>query len=261
VSLGKIIRQRREERKLTQDQVAERVGISKPYLSGIETDRVKNPPSDGVLERLEQALGFGDDDLRKMAHLARTPPDVRQENERLAAEVEKLRAMISRASAAGGGEAVLAEIAGRLKAMTAAAGAPPTISAGRAVPIINRVAAGYPHHFTDLDYPPSIADQYVRCPDVHDPQAFAARVVGDSMSPKYRPGDLVIFAPNAPVRDGDDCFVRFASDHSTTFKRFGAADGGRVRLEPLNDAYEAEEYGREDIDGLWPAVMRVEALR
>jgi len=258
VSIGKIIRQRREERKLTQDQVADRVGISKPYLSGIETDRVKNPPSDGVLERLEQALGFGDDDLRKMAHLARTPPDVRQENERLAAEVEKLRAMIQQAGAAGGGEA-LAEIAERLKA--GAAVAPRAISAGRPVPIINRVAAGYPHHFTDLDYPPSIADEYVRCPDVHDPQAFAARVVGDSMAPKYRAGDLVIFAPNAPVRDGDDCFVRFAADNSTTFKRFRAADAGRIRLEPLNDAYEADEYGREDIDGLWPAVMRVTPTR
>ena len=137
----------------------------------------------------------------------------------------------------------------------------PPIPAGRAVPIINRVAAGYPEHFTDLDYPPSVADEYVRCPGVDDPQAFAARVVGDSMAPKYREGDVVVFAPNAPVRDGDDCFVRFAEDNSTTFKRFFLQADGRIRLEPLNRDYPVEIYDPQEITGLWPAVMRVEMLR
>ncbi|MHC4718099.1 MAG: S24 family peptidase, partial [Planctomycetota bacterium] len=67
------------------------------------------------------------------------------------------------------------------------------IPPGRAIPIINSVAAGYPYQFTDLDYPPSVADDYVHCPDVNDPHAFAARVVGDSMEPRYSEGDLVVF--------------------------------------------------------------------
>ncbi len=135
------------------------------------------------------------------------------------------------------------------------------IAAGGIIPIINRVAAGYPEHFTDLDYPPSVADEYVRCPGVDDPQAFAARVVGDSMAPKYKEGDVVVFAPNAPVRNGDDCFVRFAEDNSTTFKRFSLQGDGRIRLEPLNRAYPVGVYDPEEINGLWPAVMRVEKLR
>ena len=81
MSLGEVIRQRREELSLTQDQVALRVGISKPYLSNIETERVKNPPSDPVIDRLEQALQFGQGELRRIAHLVRTPLDVRQEHE------------------------------------------------------------------------------------------------------------------------------------------------------------------------------------
>ena len=76
------------------------------------------------------------------------------------------------------------------------------------IPIINQVPAGYPKDFTDLDYPPSVADEYVRCPDTNDPQAFAARVVGDSMEPDYRQGDIVLFAPNTPAENGQDCFVR-----------------------------------------------------
>ena len=135
------------------------------------------------------------------------------------------------------------------------------VPAGRAVPVINCVAAGYPTDFTDLDYPPSIADEYVLCPDVHDGQAFGARVVGDSMEPRYRQGDLVIFLPNTVPRDGDDCFVRFGRDNSTTFKRFSVEPDGRIRLAPLNGKYPVEVHRREEITGLWPAVMRIEQLR
>jgi len=133
--------------------------------------------------------------------------------------------------------------------------------AGRAVPVINQVAAGYPTDFTDLDYPPSIADEYVFCPEVSDPEAFSARVVGDSMKPRYREGDLLVFSPNSEPRDGDDCFVRFARDNSTTFKRFSMDPDGRIRLTPRNRHYPVEVYERDEITGLWPAVMRIERLR
>ena len=263
MSLGELIRKRREEKQLTQDQVAVRTGISKPYLSNIETDRIKNPPSDGVLERLEEKLEFPAGQLRKLAHLARTPMDVRAEHESLTTEVEKLRSVLKQLLAGrrkpSGDDAKLNAIARRLK--SAKSNVSGMLSAGRAVPIINKVSAGYPHHFTDLDYPTSVADEYIRCPDVHDPQAFAAHVVGDSMEPNYAEGDLVIFSPNAQVRSGDDCFVRFASDSSTTFKRFYSDKGGRIRLQPLNDKYPTEMYDREEIDGLWPAIMRIERIR
>ena len=44
------------------------------------------------------------------------------------------------------------------------------------------------------DYPVGIADDYVRCPDLHDANAFAVRVVGDSMEPRFHEGDIVIFS-------------------------------------------------------------------
>ncbi len=263
MSLGELIRNRREEKQLTQDQVAARAGISKPYLSNIETDRIKNPPSDGVLDRLEEELKFPAGQLRKLAHLARTPMDIRAEHESLTAEVEKLRSILKQLLAGkrkpAKGAAKLNAIARRLKSPKSNVSG--MLSAGKAVPIINKVSAGYPHHFTDLDYPPSVADEYVRCPDVHDAQAFAAHIVGDSMEPNYTEGDLVIFSPNAQVRSGDDCFVRFTKDNSTTFKRFYSDKGGRIRLQPLNDKYPAEIYDRDDINGLWPAVMRIERIR
>ena len=52
MSLGQIIRNKREELDLTLDEVSNKVGYSKPYLSTIETGKVKNPPSDDLLTRL-----------------------------------------------------------------------------------------------------------------------------------------------------------------------------------------------------------------
>ncbi len=126
------------------------------------------------------------------------------------------------------------------------------------VPLINRVAAGYPRSFTDLGYPVRVADEYVRCPDLADPDAFAARVVGDSMLPEYREGDIVVFSPARAVASGMDCFVRIEPDHESTFKRayFERGAGGEelIRLQPLNPEYPGRVLGREQVSGLYAAV-------
>src|SRR5437762_12535036 len=76
-TLGPKLRRQRRRLGLTLDELAGKTGISKPYLSLIETGRVPNPPSDEKLRRLEQTLGFGAGELITQAHLQRTPRDVR----------------------------------------------------------------------------------------------------------------------------------------------------------------------------------------
>src|SRR5213079_1073637 len=76
-ALGPQLRRQRRRLGLTLDELAGRTGISKPYLSLIETGRVPNPPSDEKLRRLEQSLGFAASELLSQAHLQRTPRDVR----------------------------------------------------------------------------------------------------------------------------------------------------------------------------------------
>jgi SOS-response transcriptional repressor LexA len=257
MSLGSIIRGRREELGLTQEIVAAKVDISKPYLSNIETGKTKNPPSDGVLRSLERALTFHPGKLMKIAHLERTPRDIREQYEMFAAELDRLRGIIRTldpqtpdSPAVTGSDDVPAPRRGR-----------DDLSAGVVVPVINKVAAGYPHHFTDLDYPAGVADEYIRCPDVHDSQAFAAHVVGDSMEPDYHEGDLVVFSPNAQPRSGDDCFVRLEEGEGTTFKRVYMDAEGTIRLQPLNPTYPAQTYPREKITGLWPALLRIQRIR
>ena len=261
MSLGEIIRQRREELKLTQDRLAGQAGISKPYLSNIETGKAKNPPTDGVLKALEKALGFLSGQLIRLAHLARTPADVRDQQELMEAELIKLRGVLKELLAGGAkniaGGLELEDLAGEFNRDSNVR----TISAGLVIPVINKVSAGYPLNFTDLDYPPSVADEYIRCVDLHDAQAFAARVCGDSMEPAYHQEDIVVFSPNTSPQNGDDCFVRFADYGGTTFKRFYQDNASAIRLQPLNSKYPAEIYPCEKITGLWPAVFRIEKVR
>src|SRR4051812_32744536 len=189
-ALGPKLRKQRRRLGLTLDELAGRTGISKPYLSLIETGRVPNPPSDEKLRRLEQTLGFATNELVTQAHLHRTPRDVRAMLQQLLAEktapAGAIPATLSTKPGVGGAinldDAYLSGVLAQMVEKTAGNVERVTTNT---VPVINRVSAGYPKDFTDLSYPPRVADDYIGCPDVHDKDAFAARVHGDSMTPKY----------------------------------------------------------------------------
>jgi len=258
MSLGQIIRKRRVQLNLTLDEVSSRVGFSKPYLSTIETSKVKNPPSDELLRKLEKTLEFEPGLLLYIAHMEGLPPDIRQGYELAEAENRKwrqfIKSLVERKSDVAQLDTLLAE--GNLGIEQDSV----PLAAGRLVPVINKVAAGYPSDFNDLDYPVGVADDYVRCPDLHDPNAFAVRVVGDSMEPKFRQGDIVIFSPATEVRSGDDCFVRFAVPHETTFKRVFFEPDNKVRLQPRNENYSPIIVEGARINGLYRAVVKYESL-
>lgn len=258
MSLGEIIRNRRDELKLTLDEVSRRTGFSKPYLSTIENSKVKNPPGDELLTKLEQLLKFEPGLLIRIAHLEKMPADVREAFEKQVAENQQWRAIIRKLLDTGElklpKEVCLPDLSAPADNHTA------PVTAGRLIPVINNVTAGYPNDYDDKGYPPGGADDYVRCPDLHDPNAFAVVVVGDSMEPKYHEGDIIIFSPAADVAGGDDCFVRMTDPYETTFKRVYFEDGGVIRLQPRNQKYPPAMLPRERVTGVWKAVIRYERL-
>jgi repressor LexA len=252
MSLGQIIRKKREQMHLTLDEVSAGVGFSKPYLSTIETGKVNNPPSDELLTKLEKTLEFEPGLLLHIAHLESLPPDIRQEYESSEAENQKLRQFIKNLVHKKTDKAQVDTILAESEKAS--------VSAGRLVPVINKVAAGYPADFNDLDYPAGVADDYVRCPDLHDINAFAVRVVGDSMEPKFNEGNIVVFSPAAEVHSGDDCFIRFAMPHETTFKRVFFEPNDKVRLQPRNEKYPPMIVDGKRVDGLYRAIIKYEKL-
>jgi SOS-response transcriptional repressor LexA len=306
IAFGQEVRRARTGRGMTLDGVAAATGMAKSYLSQIETGYAP-PPRDEKVRKIARALGLDEEALVAQAHLSQLPEGAKERIARLTqlarlGEVLDSTEEVARALLAAKGEGAPGgnQAGGQNDAAGAGEGAHAAGAKGagldldalhrsgllhhlaewgadrvekipsglRRVPIINKVAAGYPQEFTDLGYPVGIADDYVTVPaEMGDPNAFAVRVVGDSMEPRYHEGDIVILSPAAQVRSGDDCFVRFAmgggvNEGETTFKRvfFDAED--RLRLQPLNERYAPSVVRPADIAGvfLFRAVARYEKL-
>ena len=281
---------------MTLARLAELAECTKGYLSQLETGVREKPPSDELLLRLERALGFETGELVRVAHWQATPAQVKRALKRYASQEAAMRELIDALRTGAqqqDGQAVNARLdelyrSGTLDRLIGrmglndendeADGASDDSDAstirlvpggGVEVPVINSVRACYPTEFTDLGYPARVADEYVRAPDVSDPDAFAARVVGDSMEPEYREGDIVIFSPMRDVVSGCDCFARLEPDQESTFKRVffeeagdrasertasGEGAEGLIRLQPLNAKYPAQVVQRERVAGLYAAV-------
>jgi len=265
--------------RLSLAEVARRAGCAKSYLSAIENG-VKGAPGEELSGRLERVLSFRDGELVEMSVWARTPASVRADVEAMRAR-EAVRDVAGREIAAMlKGDLDEVHRSGKLGALIevyegkegglsecgatkfvdgeAAGGGVERVGLPVEIPLINKVTAGYPGSFTDMGYPARVADEYIRAPDVHDPDAFAARVVGDSMEPVYREGDIVVFSPGRVVESGMDCFVRLEPDQETTFKRVyfeKGEDGAEViRIQPMNNAYGPMIVGRERVAGLYAGV-------
>jgi len=72
----------------------------------------------------------------------------------------------------------------------------------RPIPILNEVPTSVPANNTDLDYPPGIAEEYYEF-KIDDDSAFFLRANGDCMSPEIKKGDLLLIAPGEKVENGD----------------------------------------------------------
>ena len=238
-TFGEVVRRRRMGVKLQQAELAEKVGVTASYISLLESGK-RPAPSDEVTGRMEEALGMTPGELVRLAHLERTPADIRAELD------------LDRKYAEG-----MAREKGR-----SAEGATGKTGGIRSIPLINKVAAGYPADFTDKGYPVGIADEYVSIPDIEDAHAFAVTVVGDSMEPRLHEGDVVIISPAETVSNGDICFVRIDDngDTTSTIKQVWHDDEEHVRLEGFNPRYPSRIVEKERIGGVYRAVRRLEKL-
>jgi SOS-response transcriptional repressor LexA len=279
--LGLLIRQHRLKLDMTLDELAAATGISKPYLSNIENARLVGPPSGEKLALLENAMGISNSALNRQADWLRTPPSIRRlMGENAASSLPRHRS----------GAVDLDELM-RGETLAAPSTAPPPLNEENSmhesqrfpalinIPLINRVAAGTPAEFTDLDYPAGIADAYIPAPakaaaadqgvenGIPHAGMFALRVEGDSMAQQYLPGDIIVFSTTDTPADGDDCLVRLddQGNFATTFKRIYFVDAqgqqspeaSHVQLRPLNPRHAQRLVAREHITSLFPAIWKI----
>ncbi|MEA2992008.1 MAG: hypothetical protein QOD40_928 [Alphaproteobacteria bacterium] len=76
-------------------------------------------------------------------------------------------------------------------------------AAAQAVPLIGFAEAGAGGYFDDGGFPVGKGWDEIAFPAVNDEHAYALEISGDSMTPAYRDGDVIVVSPAAPIRRGD----------------------------------------------------------
>src|ERR1017187_8718392 len=99
------------------------------------------------------------------------------------------------------------------------------LSAIRAIPVRSWAQAGIGGDFDELplDWQKQVATD---CPDE---RAFAVEIQGDSMEPKFFPGDIAVLMPSRQPRNGSLVVARLA-DEGIVFKVFTARDQSSARI-------------------------------
>ena len=128
----------------------------------------------------------------------------------------------------------------------------------RRVPILSWVQAGRAEHYEEM--PLGWMDWLdCVCPD---PKAFAVRVVGDSMLPKYPPGNLAVCMPSFPPKNNALAVAKIRDD-CATFKKitFRGRQPARYHLIPLNPAYPSTSVASADLLWIYPVHSVVDPCR
>jgi len=109
---------------------------------------------------------------------------------------------------------------------------------GHYVPIVGRLAAGQGIDTAEADeHPPGWAERYLIYHGA-PPAAFAVEVVGDSMTPDYQPGDMIVVDGAQPIREGVACVLYEAANLRIARLKRLRINGKMARLESLNAKYD-----------------------
>lgn len=109
------------------------------------------------------------------------------------------------------------------------------------VPVLGRVQAGIP-----LEAIEDIID-YEEIPDEMAKQGeyFGLQIKGDSMSPRFQEGDVVIVRKQANI-DNDDIAIMLVNGNDATIKKIKKDKNG-IALIPLNPNYQIKYYSNAEI--------------
>jgi len=223
-TFGENLRRVREERGLSQKELAEKMGVGQGQLSNWESDRFGLPETGTVL-RAAKALVCSVEDL-----LSGIDPEYAGHGTHTAGVIGR-----------GEAEPDFTDVSTGYKRDDI-----PMIAEGDASP--------QPGLFWEEDgtLKSDIEDRISRPHDVTDPRAYGVKVRGDSMAPIYRPGMKLIVSPNTPARDGDEVYVMLLNGERL-LKIARKVPGGWM-LESANPAYESRFVKKSEIGAMHPII-------
>lgn len=130
----------------------------------------------------------------------------------------------------------------------------PALRASRQIPVVGEVKGGDHGYLEELQYPVGHGDGTVDFP-TSDPMAYALRVRGDSMHPRYRAGEFVVVEPSVEALPGDDVVVALV-DGRKLLKELGWWRDGELQLLSVNN-----HFGPMTLERTWIASIHLVAGR
>lgn len=214
------IRVARAYAQLTQEQLGEAVGVSKSAVAQWEAKDAS--------KRTQPTL----DNVRAIAARTGAPVDWLLDD---AFEIDPHWREIIKESSPGEAANVIflrRDPVMQPREAIAAYGVP--VPPGR-IPVVGHAKLGDNAHFVELEYPVGHGDGYIDLPS-RDPNAYALRCDGDSMTPRIQHGEFVVIEPGTEPSPGDEVLVK-AADGRVMIKKYLYRRDGRVHLVSVNEAH------------------------
>ena len=118
--------------------------------------------------------------------------------------------------------------------------------AAKSVPLIGFAEAGAGGYFDDGGFPAGKGWDEIAFPAVTDDHAYALEISGESMTPAYRDGDIIIVSPAAPVRRGDRVVVK-TKKGEVMVKELKRQTAKQVELKSLNSEHPDRTIAHSDV--------------
>lgn len=115
----------------------------------------------------------------------------------------------------------------------------------RMVPVVGEVKGGDGGFFEELQYPVGHASEWIPTP-IRDASAYALRVRGDSMHPRYRAGEFVLVMPAVEAKMHEDVVVRF-KDGRKMIKVLNWLSTDEAQFLSINNGYAPMTVSRSEI--------------
>ncbi|MFZ2279510.1 MAG: LexA family transcriptional regulator [Prosthecobacter sp.] len=134
---------------------------------------------------------------------------------------------------------------------------PPGMTA-KFVPLLSLAECGPSMTWTDEAY----AGEGALVFDCKDPKAFAVKLSGDSMQPKYDAGETAIIYPSFQPRNGDVVLARLDDEHGgDVMVKVYQKSADVVTLSSYNPVYQPMSYPRDSFALIYPVAQITKNLR
>lgn len=126
--------------------------------------------------------------------------------------------------------------------------AAPALGASRLIPVVGHVKGGEDGFLEEMQYPVGHGEGFVQY-WTKDPKAYALRVKGESMHPRYRAREFIVVTPSIEAQPGNDVVVKL-KDGRKLLKQLNRVHDDEIQLVSINDGYEPTTIQSEEIEDI-----------